>query len=438
MPDDKAEEGESGMKMRKNMAGEVIILALCTACLAAGCGSKAGKADETASGQAVKEAGPAYDKAAEYLHDYFGIEAGQDTTPENINGMIRALGGEPVSEELPNDGAVIEAGIKIAGLDELALTYINDEAPDKAAQVLEKAGIKVEDEYAPYVACAVDLDLYSKDSGLDVEEFLYRCVEISGRGRRYLGRVSDDELMERMAAMMNSMVIFDNEELSDLGTQLVMDGTVTGYGLKYAGYDANFLDPYTLKYSHSDFRHAVQLVGLLRSEGMDGYVQIEPKVSVYEYLMEWGTPDPPSPTYAVEKLQNGRYLCSSVEYDLMIEFDTVEEKEKFHGVIERYAKKYDDRVDEDGNAAAKLLAESWWQPLYSSGTPMEDPEFVEMIDNAVYDRTYKYSIHSFSLPEAASDVAEKVVAIAPDRDINPYKIYVNPAFKRYITGEDHQ
>ena len=69
---------------------------------------------------------------------------------------------------------------------------------------------------------------------------------------------------------------------------------------------------------------------------------------------------------------------------------------------------------------------------------MKDPEFVEMIDNAVYDRTYKYSIHSFSLPEAASDVAEKVVAIAPDRDINPYKIYVNPAFKRYITGEDHQ
>ena len=338
------------MKMRKNMAGAVIILALCTACLAAGCGSKTGMADGTGSEQTVTEAGTAYDKAEEYLQNYFGIEAGQETTPENVNGMIRALGGEPVSEETLTDGAVIEAGLKIAGLDELALTYVSDEAPDKAAQVLERAGIKTDDEYAPYVACAVDLDLYSKDSGLDVEEFFYRCVEISGRGRRYLGRVSDDELMERMAAMMNSMVIFDNEELSDLGTQLVMDGTVTGYGLKYAGYDANFLDPYTLKYSHSDFRHAVQLVGLLRSEGMDGYVQIEPKVSVYEYLMEWGTPDPPSPTYAVEKLQNGRYLCSSVEYDLMIEFDTVEEKEKFHGVIERYAKKYDDRVDADGNA----------------------------------------------------------------------------------------
>ena len=426
------------MKMRKNMAGVVIILVLCTASLAAGCGNKAGKADKAASEQTAKETGSAYDKAAEYLHDYFGIEAGQESTPENVNGMIRALGGDPVSAEVLTDGAVIEAGLKIAGLDELALTYINDEAPDKAAQVLEKAGIKTEDEYAPYVACAVDLNLYSKDRGLDVEEFLYQCVEISGRGRRYLGRVSDDELMERMTAVMNSMVIFDNEELSDLGTQLVMDGTVTGYGLKYAGYDAKFLDPYTLKYSHSDSRHAVQLVGLLRSEGMDGYVQIEPKVSVYEYLIEWGTPAPPSPTYAVEKQENGRYLCSSVEYDLMIEFDTVEEKENFHRVIERYAKKYDDRVDSDENTTAKLLAESFWQPLYSSGTPMENSEFVEMIDNVVYDRTYKYSIHSFSLPETASDVAEKVAEIAPDRDINPYKVYVNPAFKRYMTGEDHQ
>ena len=142
MPDDKAEEGESGMKMRKNMAGAVIILALCTACLAAGCGSKAGKADETASGQAVKEAGPAYDKAAEYLHDYFGIEAGQDTTPENINGMIRALGGEPVSEELPNDGAVIEAGIKIAGLDELGVTQAGALLGDGEDERGQRAGCR--------------------------------------------------------------------------------------------------------------------------------------------------------------------------------------------------------------------------------------------------------------------------------------------------------
>jgi len=419
------------MKARKYMSELLVILALSAALLMAGCGKETGKAEEKAPESS-------FDKAGEYLENYFGIEPGREASLQNVNEMIKALGGEPIEAEALTDGAVIEAGLKIAGLDELALTYISEEAPDKAAKVLEKAGIKTEEEYAPYVACAVDLDLYSKEKGLDAEEFFYRCAEIAGKGRHYLGRVSDDDLMERMTSMMNSMIIFDNEELSKLGTELVMDGVVTGYGLKYAGYDANFLDPYTLKYSHSDYQHAVQLIGLLRSEGMDGYVQIEPKVSVYEYLIEWGTPDIPSPTYAVEKQENGRYLCSCVEYDLMIEFDTAEEKERFHGVIEAYAKKYDDRVDVSGNVTARLLKESWWQPLYSSGTPMADPEFVQMIDNVVYDRTGRYSIHSFSLPDKASDVADQASKIAPDLNMSPFKIYVNPAFKRYITGEDHQ
>lgn len=419
------------MKMRKRLAAVIVTLALGAGLLSTGCGSTAAQAGKT-------EAAASYDKAQEYLQDYYGIEPGQEATLDSVNEMVKALGGKQIDAEKLTNGAVIEAGLKIAGLDELALTYINDEAPDKAAEVLKKAGITTEDEYAPYVACAVDLDLYSKNSGLDVYEFFYRCIEIAGKGRRYIGRVSDNELMEELHAELESMVIFDNEELSKLGTQLVMDGVVTGYGLKYANYEAKFLDQYTLGYSHSDFQHAVQLVGLLRSEGMDGYVQIEPKVSVYEYLIEWGTPDIPSPTYAVEKQENGRYLCSSVEYDLMIEFDTAEEKEKFHSVIETYAKKYDDRVDENDNATAKLLADSWWQPLYSSGMPMENPEFVEMIDNVVYDRTSKYSIHSFSLPEDAEKVANKVMEIAPNLNMSPFMIYVNPAFMRYITGEDHQ
>ena len=416
--------------MKKYLAA-VLIPVLCAALFVTGCGSSAAGA-----GTAAKAA--SHTKAEEYLWEYFGIEPGREASLQNVNGMIAALCGEQIEAETLTDGAVIKAGLKIAGLEELALTYISDEAPDKAAKVLEKAGIKTEEEYAPYTACAVDLDLYSKEEALDAEEFFYQCAEIAGRGRHYLGRVSDDDLMEQMSSMMNSMVIFDNEELSKLGTELVMDGVVTGYGLKYAGYDANFLDSYSLRYSHSDYRHAVQLIGLLRSEGMDGYVQIEPKVSVYEYLPEWGTPDIPSPTYAVEKQENGRYLCSCVEYDLMIEFDTAEEKERFHGVIEAYAKKYDDRVDKDGNVTARLLKESWWQPLYSSGTPMDDPEFTEMIDNVVYDRTGRYSIHSFSLPERASDFADRAAKIAPDLSMSPFKIYVNPAFKRYITGEDHQ
>ena len=397
---------------------------------------------EAPAGTAAEAEAPAgtasYEKAEEYLLSYYGIEPGQELTPENVNGMLGAVGGEPIEAETLSDGAVIEAGIKLAGLDELAQSYLNDAVPDKAAKVLEANGILTEEEYVPYVACAADLELYAKDTPFDVETFLYRCLEIAGKGRHYLGRVTDADLMEEMRAVLDSMSIFDNWELDALGTELVMDGIVTGYGLKYAGYDARFLDAYTLKYSHSDYQHAIQLVGLLRSEGMDAYVQVEPKVSIYEYLKEWGTPAAPSPTYAVQQTDNGRYLCYSVEYDLMIEFDSADDKEKFHGLIETYAKKYDDRVDENGNVTAKLLAESFWQPLYSSGTPMRNDEYREMIDNTIYDRTGKYSIHTFTLPEGADAVVDKVGEIAPELTMSPFKVYVNPAFVRYITGEDHQ
>ena len=397
---------------------------------------------EAPAGTAAEAEAPAgtasYEKAEEYLLSYYGIEPGQEITLESVNGMLKAVGGEPIKAEALSDGAVVEAGIKLAGLDELAQSYLNDAVPDKAAKVLEANGILTEEEYVPYVACAADLELYAKDTPFDVETFLYRCLEIAGKGRHYLGRVTDADLMEEMRAVLDSMSIFDNWELDALGTELVMDGIVTGYGLKYAGYDARFLDAYTLKYSHSDYQHAIQLVGLLRSEGMDAYVQVEPKVSIYEYLKEWGTPAAPSPTYAVQQTDNGRYLCYSVEYDLMIEFDSADDKEKFHGLIETYAKKYDDRVDENGDVTAKLLAESWWQPLYSSGTPMRNGEFQEMIDNTIYDRTGKYSIHTFTLTEGADAVVDKVGEIAPELTMSPFKVYVNPAFVRYITGEDHQ
>ena len=415
-----------------------LLLSITMACIMAGCSPKTERTTEAAAGNSDAASAVVYEKADEYLLSYYGIEPDQEITLKSVNEMIDALGGEPITGETLSDGAVIKAGIKLAGLDELAQSYLGEAAPDKAAKVLEARDIVTEEEYIPYVACAVDLDLYAKDRPFDVKLFLYHCLEIAGKGRHYIGRITDDDLMEEMYMMLDSMSIFENWELEDVGTKLVLDEIVTGYGLKYAGYDAHFLDPYTIKYSHSDYQHAVQLAGLMRSEGMDGYIQLEPKVSVYEYLKEWGTPPAPSPTYAVQETENGRFLCYSIEYDLMIEFDSAEDKEKFHGLIEDYAKKYDDRVDEKGNVTAKLLAESWWQPLYSSATPVKNGEFQEMIDNVVYDRTGKYSIHTFTLPEGTSAVTDKVAEIAPERKMSPFKIYVNPAFIRYVTGTDHQ
>ena len=343
-------------------------------------------------------------KAEEYLSAYYGVEPGQAMTLQTVNGMIEALGGRKIEGEVLSDGAVLMAGLQLAGLDELAQSYLNEAAPDKADRVLGESGITTED----------------------------------GRGRRYIGRVSDDDLMEALRSRLDGMIIFDNDELSEVGTALLLQGTVTGFGLKYSGYDAHFLDAYTLRYSHSDYRHAIQLVGLLRSEGIDAYIQAEPKISVYEYRPMWGTPAVPSPTLMIRLTEGDRCLCYSVEYDLMIEFDTAEDRERFHGLIEAYAKKYDDRVGLSGNVTAKLLAGSWWQPLYSSATPMQNGEYQVMIDNVIYDKTGMYSLHTFTLPEDAPAVAEVVARTAPELKTSAVEIHVNPAFVRYVTGEDHQ
>ena len=396
------------------------------------------------------------EKAAEYLSEYYNIApfTSNEATPEMVNEALTALGGEAVMDDDFNEEALVAEGIRIAGLEELALTYVNDAAPDKAVKRLVETGAYVSDdesapeasdldddethEYAPYLACAIDLGFLPTDETSEIEDFLYHCAETGGKARHYIGRISDDDILTTLATTMNGFSIFEEESLADLGKEIVLSGATTGYNLKYTNDDAHFLADYTLRYGHSDVRHAIQLVGLLKSEGFDGYVQVEPKVSVYEYMTEWGEPSDPTPTYMVKQETEDRYLCYALEYDLAIEFDTLEEKNDFHELIETYAKKYDDRVDADGNVTARLLAESFWQPLYFSLTEMEEDEYGELVDNVIYNADGNYALHSFSLPENCDAIEAKVKEAAPDLEVSRQTIYTNPAFMRYITGEDHQ
>ena len=261
---------------------------------------------------------------------------------------------------------------------------------------------------------------------------------MAGKGRHYIGRVDDDDILTVLRSTLDSFIIFDEETLTNLGTEIVLRGATTGYNLKYAGYDANFLEEYTLKYGHSDYTHAAQLIALMDSEGFDAYIQIEPKVSVYEYMIEWGEPGEPTPQYAVKQVSEDRYLCYAIEYDMMIEFENAAEKERFHSLIETYAKKYDESYDADGNLTEKLIAGAWWQPLYSSTTEMENEEFELLYDNVIYDASGVYSIHPFSLPDATQAIADVVAEVEPELTVSPVAIYVNPAFYRYITGASHQ
>ena len=61
-----------------------------------------------------------------------------------------------------------------------------------------------------------------------------------------------------------------------------------------------------------------------------------------------------------------------------------------------------------------------------------------MIDNVIYDKTGMYSLHTFALPEDAPAVAEVVARTAAELKTSAVEIHVNPAFVRYVTGQDRQ
>ena len=225
--------------------------------------------------------------------------------------------------------------------------------------------------------------------------------------------------------------------LSSLGEQLVLAEASTGYNLKYDGYNANFLSKYTIQYGHSDFAHLLQLIPLLNREGIDAKVALEPKTSIYEYMVDWGDPTkvPSTPTYALKPIEGTeRWLCYALEFDLKFEFDSMEQKNDFDRVIMTYSKKNTANQNEDGSFTPSLIYGAWWQPLYTSTVPMEDTEsFSHIYDNVIRDG--EYTIHPFSKDDGTEGIAAVVAEKAPELKVELVDLYVNNAFYRYLGGE---
>lgn len=386
----------------------------------------------------------------EYLKAYFDIDPFSATVSRTqFDAALVKLGGTKTAGtgSTLSVAEAVTAAVGLAGMNELAFTYTAAANPQKAAQRLSAYGVSgLTGEYAPYVAAALDCDLafagWDFNASLDgttAATVLMNAVEISGNGRNYLGKASDSDIYAKLQSAFNTFGNFDSAKLSQLGADLVISGASTGYSLKFDGYNANFLPQYTLLYGHSNISHAVQLIALLNSEGIDAKVALEPKTSIYEYMVEWGDPKDitMSDTYEVRAIEGGRYLCYATEYDMKLEFNSLAEKNAFDRVISTYAKKWLDRLDEKGKPVDPLLSGAWFQPLYASSVPMADAgSFTPIKDNVIRDGSY--SIHPFSTGEGMAAIAKVVKDKAPDLTVTPGDLYVNNAFYRYLTytGED--
>lgn len=381
---------------------------------------------------------PVDDKAAEYLKAYFNIEPLTGAVSvDAFNAALTAIFGE---EAVKADAATVAAAVKAAvincGLAELAPVYADKAAAPAISGLAE--------ELLPYVAVAINTGIVSNTwnftavlDGDTATQLLMNAVNASGKGRNYLGKVSDPDIARKLQSAWATFGNFDDAVLSQLGADLVIAEASTGYNLKFDGYNANFLPAYTIQYGHSDITHAIQLMGLLQSEGIDAKVALEPKTSIYEYMVDWGDPTKveATPTYELKPIEGtDRWLCYATEYDMMLEFDTVEDKNALDSLIETYSKKYSANQNEDGSFKTPLIAGAWWNPLYSSYVPMADAEAFTLIkDNVI--RNGAFTIHPFSMVDDTEAIAKVVTEKASDLTVELVDLYVNNAFYRYLNGE---
>jgi hypothetical protein len=334
-------------------------------------------------------------------------------------------------EQVLTNAVAVSIAVRAADLKELAYTY----PAAKVNKALTKLNVKssvLGTKGAQEVAAAIDTglltaDLYSsfkpKNAAGEqlINTLLGKVLITKGLYKKYIGYVNDGDIYAKLNNAYKTSDIIDAPKLQTLVNTALKQDLITGYNIKDSRFNANFVDSLSLIYGHSDFNHAIQLIGLLRSEGLNAKVQFEPKTSAFIFLAEWGTPGP-----NVVQIENGNYISYAKEYDLAFEFANAADKAAFQDVILKYAKK--DEADQTG-----LIIESWFQPLYYSQTELKDYEMIT--NNFITDKDSPYTVNPFSLNEDSAKVIAGLKAIDPDVNVTPIQFWVDKPFFRYLHDE---
>ncbi|MBM7566281.1 S-layer homology domain-containing protein [Paenibacillus sacheonensis] len=344
-----------------------------------------------------------------------------------------------LSTDAPNASAPLKAvhavqlALRLAGLQELASTYPEAKAEQAIAKLpvkLSSLNLQTKQELAAAVDTGVLPASYynqlqpNAPVTADLANLLIgKALVFKGQYKHYIGNVGDSDIYAKLTDAYNGSVIIKDDQLQKIVDAALEQGLVTGYNLKDSRYEPNFIESLSLVYGHSDLRHAVQLIGLLRSEGIEAKVQFEPKTSAFVYLKEWGEPGV-SDQYEVRQIANGNYIEYAKEYDIAFEFANAADKQRFDAIIGAYAKKNKD--DQPG-----LIASSWWQPLYYSLTPLAG--YKEITNNKI--QLGRYYAQSFSLKEQSKAVVDGFKHVDPAVDVQSYDFWTDVPFYNYLNGE---
>lgn len=263
-------------------------------------------------------------------------------------------------------------------------------------------------------AITVDDLNYSKNINLKLENYISDFKDISENS---LGNISDKNIIERINKKYSTFKVIEKNSLIDSLNIALAKKLTTGYNIKIKSTYANFNPELSLSYGHNGIKHANQLIALMKSEGLDAKVQIEPKTSAYLHMPDWGEPATPNIV-----MEDGQIVITPLEYDLQFEFKDKADKMKFIQLIDKYAKK--DEVDEEN-----LIYDAWWQPFLQTE---KIDGFEKLIVNIASEGEYEAYI--LTLPEK-SDALIKELAKNKNLKLKTKEVYVNPSFYRFMLGE---
>lgn len=392
---------------------------------------------------AVRTPAAAAENYAAYINANFNIRfSGTITKASFIDALAKALKVDKSTLQATADAKAdvtltaadaVSLAIRAAGLKELAYSYPQEKV-NKALAKAKVNGKALTLTAGQELAAAIDTQLVpisfhalldgKKPATADLATTLIgKALSFTGAYKHYLGYVSDSDIYGKIYQAWTSSSLIDAPQLRKVVDEAVKQSLVTGYNLKDSRYNANFDPALTLTYGHSDITHAIQLIGLLKSEGLDAKVQFEPKTSAFLYLKEWGEPTQ-TPDYKVVQIENGNYIAYSKEYDLSFEFANAAEKNAFDTVIHTFAKKNEE--NQKG-----LIYGSWWQPLYFSANELKG---YQKITNNLIEKDH-YIAQSFSLNEKSAAVAAGFKKIDPSVSVKAYEFWVDQPFFNYLNGE---
>lgn len=328
--------------------------------------------------------------------------------------------------------AALFIAVKAAGIQELSYTYPAEKV-NSSLKTLGLSSSRVQGKAAAEVAAAVDSGLLPQSlyketvtatqaSSTYAATLLGQVLELNGKYKHSIGKSTDADIYSKLSNAYKTSDLISAPDLRAIVNEALENNDVTGYNLKDSRFDSNFIESLKITYGHDDIKHAKQLIGLLRSEGIEADIQLQPKTSAFIYLKEWGTPKE-TENYKVEQIANGNYIAYAKEYDLDFEFNNVEDKARFNEIILAYAKKNSDEQKD-------LLYGSWWQPLYYSTTAMSDYKVI--VNNKI--AKGNYYAQSFMLKENAGEVAAVFKKLAPDAEVTSYKLWVDGPFYNYLQG----